>query len=110
MAEMTRTELLAEVVAERFGPPPPTPPTPLIVPAYQRRRRPHDRERLTRRELQVLRRVALGCPNSAIGLDLSMSSGAVQDHLTAIYDKLGAHNRTHAVALAFRGGLLDRGD
>lgn len=61
---------------------------------------------LTPRELVVLRLVASGLSNHEIADSLSISERTVKFHVTAILNKLGADNRTQAVALASRRGIL----
>ncbi|WP_286141854.1 helix-turn-helix transcriptional regulator [Mycobacterium sp. M26] len=53
---------------------------------------------LTRREVQVLNLLAAGKTNAQIGARLFISEGTVKAHLRHIMDKLGAANRTEAVA------------
>lgn len=53
---------------------------------------------LTRREVQVLNLLAAGKTNAQIGARLFISEGTVKSHLRHIMDKLGATNRTEAVA------------
>lgn len=62
--------------------------------------------RLTDRELDVLRLVADGRANRAIAKELFISEATVKTHLAHAYDKLGADNRTGAVAAAREQGLL----
>jgi DNA-binding NarL/FixJ family response regulator len=63
-------------------------------------------EALTPRERQVLELVADGLSNKAIAARLGVSDETVKFHLTAIFGKLGASNRTDAVRLALRRGLV----
>jgi len=63
-------------------------------------------ERLTRREAQVLELLADGMSNRAIAARLRISEETVKFHLAAIFGKLGASNRTDAVRLALRRGLV----
>ena len=63
-------------------------------------------EPLTPRELQVLELVADGLPNKAIAAALRVSDETVKFHLGSIFGKLGASNRTDAVRLALRRGLV----
>jgi ATP/maltotriose-dependent transcriptional regulator MalT len=56
--------------------------------------------RLTDRELDVLRLVAVGCPNQEIADRLFVGVSTVKKHINHIYDKLGVKNRTQAVAHA----------
>ncbi len=65
-----------------------------------------DRE-LSRRELEVLRMVALGNPNKRIATALDVTVDTINAHLKAVLSKLGANDRTHAVTLALRRGLID---
>jgi DNA-binding NarL/FixJ family response regulator len=61
---------------------------------------------LTPRELEVLELLAEGLPNKAIGTRLSISDQTVKFHVASIISKLGASNRTDAVRLAVRRGLI----
>jgi DNA-binding NarL/FixJ family response regulator len=61
---------------------------------------------LTPRELMVLRLMASGMSNHEIADSLSITERTVKFHVTAILNKLGADNRTQAVALASRRGIL----
>ncbi len=63
-------------------------------------------EPLTERELEVLRLVAEGLANKAIGARLSVSEHTVKFHLNAVLRKLGAQSRTDAVVRATRLGLI----
>lgn len=62
--------------------------------------------RLTPRENDVLRLAALGCANKVIAGRLQVELGTVKCHMKAVLDKLGASNRTEAVVIANRRGLL----
>lgn len=64
-------------------------------------------QQLTDRELEVLRELARGSQNKEIGLALSISERTVKFHVSAILAKLGAGNRTEAVARAAQLGLVD---
>ena len=63
-------------------------------------------EPLTAREQQVLELLAEGLPNKAIAARLGISDQTVKFHVASISAKLGATNRTEAVRLALRRGLL----
>lgn len=63
-------------------------------------------EPLTPRELDVLRLVARGLTNRAIGYALGISHRTVQGHLVNIYGKLGVSSRTEAVTEALRRGWI----
>jgi DNA-binding NarL/FixJ family response regulator len=61
---------------------------------------------LSRREYQVLQLIADGLENQAIAKILFVSVETVRTHVKSILRKLGARDRTHAVAVAFRTGVL----
>jgi LuxR family maltose regulon positive regulatory protein len=63
-------------------------------------------EPLTGRELQVLRLLAAGKSNQRIAHDLVVALDTVKKHVTHILGKLGAANRTEAVARARQLGLI----
>jgi len=63
-------------------------------------------EALTPRELEVLELLADGLPNRQIALRLGMSPETVKFHVAQISGKLGVSNRTEAVRVAIRRGLL----
>ena len=63
-------------------------------------------EDLTPRELEVLRLIRDGNKNKQIADRLSISETTVNFHIKNIVDKLGASDRTHAVTIAVRRGLL----
>jgi DNA-binding NarL/FixJ family response regulator len=67
---------------------------------------PRRRVGLTERELQVLRRMADGKSNAEIGRDLYVSEDTVKTHARRLFRKLGVRDRAHAVASAFRAGLV----
>jgi two-component system NarL family response regulator len=61
---------------------------------------------LTRREIQVLQLVADGKGNKEIAVALSISEGTVKTHVSAILTKLDAADRTQAVTIALKRGIL----
>jgi DNA-binding NarL/FixJ family response regulator len=61
---------------------------------------------LTARELDVLRLIRDGHRNKQIADRLSISENTVNFHVKNLVDKLGANDRTHAVTIAVRRGLL----
>jgi len=63
-------------------------------------------EPLTDRELEVLRLLAAGKPNQRIAQDLFVALNTVKKHVTHVLGKLGAANRTEAVARARDLGLI----
>jgi DNA-binding NarL/FixJ family response regulator len=64
-------------------------------------------EDLTQRELEVLRLVRDGNRNKQIADQLAISETTVNFHIKNIMDKLRANDRTHAVTIAVRRGLLE---
>ena len=61
---------------------------------------------LTTRELEVLRLVRDGYRNKQIADHLTIAETTVNFHIKNLVDKLGANDRTHAVTIAVRRGLL----
>ena len=61
---------------------------------------------LTERELEVLMRVAEGDRNRDIGENLGISEDTVKVHVKRIMEKLGAKDRTQAVAIGIRRGVI----
>ena len=55
----------------------------------------------------MLRRVAAGKSNRLIAAELSVSEGTIKAHMKSILPKLGASDRTHAVMIALKRGILD---
>jgi len=62
---------------------------------------------LTSREISILNALARGLSNQAIGKELFVAEQTVKFHLTNIYRKLDATNRTEAVRLAYQRGIID---
>jgi DNA-binding NarL/FixJ family response regulator len=62
---------------------------------------------LTERELAILKAVARGLSNQAIGKELWVTEQTVKFHLTNIYRKLGVANRTEAARYAYQHGLVE---
>ena len=62
---------------------------------------------LTARQDQVLALLASGLSNKAIANELDIAERTVKLHVQALFDLLGANNRTHAVSRARQAGLLD---
>ena len=64
-------------------------------------------EALTERELDVLRRVAAGNSNKIVADMLTITEETVKSHMRSILSKLSANDRTHAVTIALRRGIID---
>ena len=62
---------------------------------------------LTPREIGIIQALARGLSNQAIGRELFVAEQTVKFHLTNIYRKLDAANRTEAVRLAYQRGIID---
>ena len=67
----------------------------------------HADDALTEREIEVLRRVAAGNANKRVADLLGISEETVKAHLRNILSKLGANDRTHAVTIALKRGIID---
>ncbi len=63
-------------------------------------------ETLTSRELEVLRLIRDGHRNKQIADELTISETTVNFHIKNLVDKLQANDRTHAVTIALRRGIL----
>ena len=67
----------------------------------------NDSASLSPRELEVLRWVAQGKSSREISVLLGITSRTVNEHVTSTVRKLSAKNRTHAVAIALREGIIE---
>lgn len=67
----------------------------------------HADDALTDREMDVLRQVASGNANKIIADNLKISEETVKAHMRKILSKLGANDRTHAVAIALKRGIIE---
>src|SRR5262252_9028578 len=61
---------------------------------------------LTPREIDVLRLIVRGNPNKIIAAELSLTEETVKSHIRNILSKLGANDRTHAVAIGLKRGII----
>ncbi len=61
---------------------------------------------VTQREMDVLGLIARGLSNKQIALQLAISEHTVKFHLSSLYAKLGATNRTEAVRIGMQQGLI----
>jgi DNA-binding NarL/FixJ family response regulator len=62
---------------------------------------------LSKREQQILQKVAFGATTREVAHDLGISPHTVKTHLERIFEKLGANDRAQAVAIAIRGGIVE---
>src|SRR6516165_6210080 len=63
-------------------------------------------ETLTPREIDVLRLIARGNANKIIAAELSLTEETVKSYIRNILSKLGANDRTHAVAIGLKRGII----
>lgn len=89
---------------------------PRVTPRLLARLRAHPRsesdglDRLTSRESEVLVMMARGLTNNEIAGDLCVSERTVKSHIGSIFVKLDARDRTAAILVALRCGLVDPRD
>jgi len=62
---------------------------------------------LSEREIEVLRLAATGSSNKRIGAQLNISEETVKAHMKSILAKLVANDRTHAVTIALKRGIIE---
>jgi two-component system, NarL family, response regulator len=67
----------------------------------------HSDDALTVREIEVLREVAAGNANKMVAQLLNISEETVKAHMRSILSKLGANDRTHAVTIAVKRGIIE---
>ncbi len=63
-------------------------------------------ETLSQREIEILKQVAEGSRNKEIAAQLALSEETIKSHMKNILEKLGAADRTQAVAIAVRRGMM----
>ena len=64
-------------------------------------------EKLSNREIQVLKRVSIGMFNKEIGKKLDISERTVKNHMSNIFKKIECIDRTQAAVFAIRNGLVN---
>lgn len=64
-------------------------------------------ESLTKRELDVLKNLAIGMYNKEIATKLEISERTVKNHVSNIFKKIGVSDRTQAAVFAIRNNLID---
>ncbi len=74
--------------------------------AQQRQQTTPSHIQLTERELEILQRMARGLSNADIARELYLSEGTVRNYTSAIFARLGVSDRTQAVIVALRYGLV----
>lgn len=65
-------------------------------------------ERLTNREIDILRLLTLGYANWQISEIIYVSTHTVKAHISSIIRKLDAKNRTNAVYIAIKNNIIDK--
>ena len=90
--------VIARKVIDRFARPSSEPPE------------EHALDKLTERELEVLKLAAKGITNREIAQELSLSARTVQAHLSTIFSKMQVSSRTEAVVRALQKGWITIGD
>ena len=76
------------------------------VMAHLRERPDAARYGLTPRELEVLRLLATGLPSRAMAADMGVTYHSLRNYVHTVIQKLGAHSRLEAVAIALREGVI----
>jgi DNA-binding NarL/FixJ family response regulator len=64
------------------------------------------RERLTKRETEILKQIVSGKSNKQIGTSLGLTEGTVKIHAGHVFKKLGASGRTDAIRIALERGVV----
>ncbi|MDQ3507140.1 MAG: response regulator transcription factor [Actinomycetota bacterium] len=79
---------------------------PAVASRLMRRMRSPEEEALSAREIEVLNLVAEGASNKRIAKELWIGETTVKSHLLHIYEKLGVADRTAAVTMALKRGII----
>jgi DNA-binding NarL/FixJ family response regulator len=84
-----------------------------VIEQYARHQAPRPRDlgldRLTERELEVLRLLATGTSNSELAALLYVGEGTIKTHVSSILNKLALRDRMQAVVFAYESGLVEPG-
>lgn len=107
LKDVTKGELLWAIESAHRG-------APVFHPAVQKQllrraagaRLPH--EKLTPRELDILKEIARGKSNKTIAYDLNLTEGTVKGYVSVVLSKLGAADRTQAALYAVKHQLTER--
>ncbi len=63
---------------------------------------------LTKREIEILQLLGAGITAAVMGQRLFLTEATIKTHLSAIYRKLGASNRSQALSIAFENNLIQK--
>ena len=64
-------------------------------------------DQLSARELEVVKLIASGNANKEIAARISIAEDTVKSHVANIFEKLGVNDRTHAVTIALKRGIIE---
>jgi DNA-binding NarL/FixJ family response regulator len=84
--------------------------SPAITARLMQRMRDPSEEALSRREIEVLKLVSRGISNKDIAKELWISETTVKTHMVHVFEKLGVTDRTAAVTVALKRGILSLDD
>jgi DNA-binding NarL/FixJ family response regulator len=112
LKDMPPEQLITSIRAARAG-------TVLISPAIARKLltkglshsqntthvRPAWLDKMNRKEIEILKLVAIGCDNQEISERIFLAPQTVKNYISSIYAKLGTSNRAHAISIALSAHL-----
>ncbi len=79
----------------------------LIGKAFERSTDPNNTSLLSRRELEVMKRISWGESNKEMAVTMELSEFTIKQYVKTAIDKLGAKNRAHAVSELLRKGIIN---
>lgn len=79
----------------------------LFMHKAQQANRPCPEDLLTKREIEILKLIALGLENDEIAERFCLSKNTVQNHTSTIYNKINVPTRAKAIVYAIKHGLLE---
>ena len=81
-----------------------------FVTSRARHSSPAELQRLTGREIEVLRLVARGLSNTELAREMHLAETTVKSHVSAVLAKLGVRDRVQAVVYAYESGVVQPGE